>query len=88
MKRQLQERHVLNRLRFDALDAADVEEVVLVVVREMAFHLRGAHAAVGLRDIDDRQIEVRKDVDRHPGDRQDGGERQADHGDDDRDRPA
>ena len=48
------------RLRFDALDAVDVEEVVLVVVGDVALHLRRAHAAVRLRDVDHRQIEMGK----------------------------
>ena len=53
-------------LRLDVVDAADVEEVVLVVVGEQPFHLRRVHAAVGLADVDDRQVQVREDVDFHP----------------------
>ena len=52
-------------LRLDVMDAADVEEVVLVVEGEQPFHLRGVHAAVGLDDVDDRQVEVGEDVDLH-----------------------
>ena len=71
MERQLQQAGVLDRLRLDALDAVDVEEVVLVVVDEIPLHLRRAHAAVRLRDVDDRQIQIGKDVDAHPADGED-----------------
>ena len=42
-------------LRFDVLDAGDVEEVVLVVVGDEPFHLRRVHAAVRLGDVDHRR---------------------------------
>ena len=70
MKRQLQQAGVLDRLRLDALDAVDVEEVVLVVVDDVPLHLRRAHAAVRLRDVDDRQIEIRERCRRASGSRQ------------------
>ena len=47
------------------MNAADVQEVVLVVVSEKAFHLRRIHTAVGLADVDYRQIETREDVHFH-----------------------
>ena len=65
----------------DVVDAVDVEEVVLVVVGEQALHLRRVHAAVRLGDVDDRQIQVGKDVDRHPRHGQQAAERDGDHGD-------
>src|SRR5437899_11884512 len=39
MELELDERHALDRLAFDMLDAGDVEEVVLVVVGDEPFHL-------------------------------------------------
>jgi hypothetical protein len=68
MNRQRQQRRVLDRLRLDALDAVHVEEVVLVVVGEVAFHLRGAHPAVRLRDVDHRKVEIGKDIDARAAD--------------------
>jgi len=48
------------------LDAADVEEVVLVVVDDEPFHLGRIQAAIGLSDIENRDTEIRKDVAWHP----------------------
>ncbi len=50
---------------FDVMDAVDVEEVVLVVVGDQPFHLGRVHAAVGLGDVDDRQVQAGEDVDLH-----------------------
>src|SRR6266511_2353400 len=58
MERQLQQARVLNGFRLDTLDTVDVEEMVLVVIRDVPFHLRRAHAAVRLRHIDDGQIQI------------------------------
>ena len=66
MKVQLHQGHALHVPRLDVMDAADIEEVVLVVVGEEPFHLRRVHAAVGLADVDHRQIQAREDVDFHP----------------------
>ncbi len=66
MKEELDEADILNGSRFDVLNARDVEEVVFVIRNEEAFHLRRIHAAIRLCDVDHRQIEIRKDVHRHP----------------------
>ena len=47
------------------LDAGDVEEVVLVVVGQVAFHLQRVHAAIGLCDVDGRDAQGREDVTSH-----------------------
>ena len=65
MKLQLDERRALDRLRFDVLDAGDVEEVILVIVGEVTLHLRRVHAAVRLRDVDRGNAERRKNIARH-----------------------
>ena len=62
---QLDQPDVLNRLRFDVIDARDVEEVVLVVIRQKAFHLLRIHAAVRLGDVNHRRVEIGKNVDGH-----------------------
>src|SRR4051794_29507428 len=62
MKRQPQESSALDRLRLNALDSVDIEEVVLVVVGEEPFHLLWTHAAIGLSNINDWKIQIRKDV--------------------------
>src|SRR5262249_54277530 len=66
MKCELEQPDVLNRFRFHALDARDVEKVIFVVVDEIAFHLRWGHSSIRLRDVNHRQIKIRKNVDRHP----------------------
>ena len=47
------------------LDSGDVEKVILVVVGQVALHLRRIHAAIGLRDIDRRNAERREDIAGH-----------------------
>ena len=56
MKRELHQTNVLDGFRFHGLNPGDVQEVILVVVDEIAFHLRGRHAAEGLRHVDNRQV--------------------------------
>ena len=48
------------------MDTADVQEMVLVVVRQEAFHLRRIHTAIRLTYIDHRQIKLRENIDFHP----------------------
>ena len=55
----------LDVLRFDVVDAGDVEEVVFVVVGDQPFHLGRVDAAVGLGHVDHRQVEAGEDVDLH-----------------------
>ena len=73
---------------FDVMDAVDVEEVVLVVVGDQPFHLLRVHAAVGLADVDDRQVQGGEDVHLHPAEGQHAGEGDAGDQHHDRDRPA
>ena len=86
MKAKPQQSCTLNGLCLHALNAIDVQEVVLVVIRDKTFHLLWAHATVGLRDIDDRQVQSGKDVDARSQNRQDRREGYRRHDDDDRDR--
>ena len=79
MEEQLHQGHALDVPRLDVMDAVDVEEMIFVIVGEQPFHLRRVHAAVGLADVDDRQVEVGEDVDRHAVDRQAAGQRDRDH---------
>ena len=78
MKHQLHEGGALNALALHVIDARDVEEVILVVIGEVAFHLRGVHAAIGLRHIDRRVAHLRKDIDRHALQREHGAQRDRD----------
>ena len=66
MEEQLHHRHALDVPALDVMDARDVKKVILVIVGEQPLHLGWVHAAVGLGDVDDRQIQVGEDVDRHP----------------------
>jgi hypothetical protein len=52
-------------LRFDVFDPGDVEEMVLIIVCDLAFHLSGIDSAVRLSDVNDRDAKVRQDVTRH-----------------------
>ena len=65
MKLQLQQGSPLDGLRLHMLDARDVEEMVFVVIRQVAFHLRRVHAPVGLGDIDCRNAQRGEDVAGH-----------------------
>jgi hypothetical protein len=65
MEVQLHQRRALHVTRLDVMNSADIEEVVLVVVGEKPFHLRRVHAAIGLADVDHRQVEAGEDVDFH-----------------------
>src|SRR5262249_47883295 len=69
--------------RFDVIDAADVEEVVFEVVGDEPLHLLGAHAAVGLGDVDDGGVEVGEDVGRHAVDGDEAGQGHGEDADDD-----
>ena len=86
MEVQLHQRHALDVPRLDVVDAGDVEKVVLVIVGQVAFHLRRVHAAIGLGHVDHRQVEAGKDVDRHEHDCQQTGQRDGRHGNDHRNR--
>ena len=79
MKRQLEQAISLNGLIFDALDVVDVKEVILVVVDEVAFHLRRTHSAIRLRNVNHWKIQVREDIDAHPPNRQNGTEGDSDY---------
>ena len=80
MEHQLHERRALDAFTIHVVDAGDVEEVILVVVREVAFHLRGVHAAVGLRHVDGGVSDLRKDVGGHALDSEDGAQGDRDEG--------
>ena len=72
MKHQLHRARALDALALHVIDAGDVEEVILVVVSQVAFHLGRVHAAVRLRHIDGGIAHLREDVHRHAFDGQDG----------------
>ena len=81
MKHELHQGDALDVLRFNVFDASDVEEVILVVIREEAFHLRGIHAAIRLRHINSRITELWKNICRHAANRQSGCEHDREHSD-------
>ncbi len=88
MEGKAEESGSLNRLRLHALDSVDVQEVILVVIRDEPLHLLRTHASVWLRYVDDRQIEVGEDIDPGPHDGQNGRKRERHNKDENRDRPA
>ena len=65
VKLQLHQARALNGLGFHMLDAGDVQEMILVVVSEVALHLGRVHAAERLRDVDGGNAERWKDVAAH-----------------------
>lgn len=70
MKIEFHQGRSLYILAFDVMNAADIQEVVLVVVGEQTFHLCGVHAAIRLAHVNHRQIQTREDVHRHAFQRQ------------------
>src|SRR6266404_5218784 len=68
MKYQFQQSHVLNGFGFDGLNPRDVQEMIFVVVDEIPFHLRWRHPTKRLRYIDNRQVQIRKYINRHARD--------------------
>jgi hypothetical protein len=88
VEHQLHERNALDVLRLDVLDPSYVQEVVLVVVRQVAFHLRRIHPAEWLRDVDGGCPQLREDVHLHLLDGHQGCQCNRDDGDHDRDRPS
>jgi hypothetical protein len=85
VKHQLHQRRALNAFAFDVIDAGDVEEVILVVISAVAFHLRGVHAAERLRDVYRRVAHLRKDIHRHTLHREPGEQSQREQRDQHRD---
>ena len=79
MEVELGQGDALDVLRLDVVDAGDQQEQKFGVVGQVAFHLRGVHAAVRLDHVDDRHVHLGKDVDRHPLRRQNRGQHDADH---------
>ena len=65
MELQLEQRRALDGLRLHVLDAGDVEEVILVIISEVALHLRRVHAAVRLRHVNGGNAQRGEDVARH-----------------------
>jgi len=63
---------------FHVIDAGDVEEVILVVVSQISFHLLWVHPTVRLGDVDHRIADLRKYIDRHSLKRQHGSKRNRD----------
>ena len=70
------------------IDAGDVEEVILVVVSQVPFHLGRVHAAVRLRDVDGRIADLRQDIDRHALNREERTQGNRDEGYNHSERPA
>jgi len=68
MEDKLHERRALDAFALDVINAGDVQEVIFEVVGEVAFDLRRIHAAVGLRNINGRIANLRKNIDRHAPD--------------------
>src|SRR5207245_353652 len=67
---ELHQGYALHVLRFDVVDAVDVEEVIFVVVGDQTFHLSRVQAAVGLRNVDDGQVKAWENVYLHTAQRQ------------------
>ena len=79
VEEQLHQGDALDVAALDVVDAVDVEEVVFVVVGEQPLHLGRVHAAIRLGDVDDGQVQVGEDVDRHAVDGQAAAEGDGDH---------
>ena len=62
MELELHDGGALDGLRFHVLDARDVEEVVLVIIREVPLHLQGIHPAKRLGHVNGRDTQRGKNV--------------------------
>ena len=69
------------------LYAGDVEEVVLVVIGQVAFHLCGVHAAIGLSHVDGGNTHRGKNVARHLSQREKRRQHDGNNNHEDRERP-
>ena len=72
MEGKPQQGRTLNRLSLDAFDSVDIEEMVFVVIRDKALHLLRTHTPIRLRNVDDREIQIREDIHARPQDGQNG----------------
>ena len=70
MERELQQSIALDRLVLDTLNAVDVKKMIFVIEDQVAFHLRRAHSAVRLSNVDYREVQIREDVRAHAEDGQ------------------
>src|SRR6266702_913087 len=57
---EFDDRRALDGLGFDVLDAGDVEEMILVVIGEITFHLGRVHSAVRLRHVNRGNAQARE----------------------------
>ena len=65
VKLEFHQGRALDGLRLYVLDAGDVEEVIFVVVGDVALHLGGVHAAEGLGNVDGGDAEWGERIARH-----------------------
>ena len=70
------------------LDPRKVKEVILVIISEIALHLRRVHAAKRLGHIDRRNPQRRENITRHLSQGQHGAQNEANDGHHDRERAA
>src|SRR5262249_56095714 len=73
---ELHHGHALDGLRLDVVQAVDVDRVAFDVGGDLALHVGGVEAAVGLGDVDHRQVEGGEDVHRHAHQGQDAADQQ------------
>ena len=88
MKLKLEQSCALDRAGLHVLDSGEVQEVVLVEVGEVTFHLGGVHAPVRLSDVEGGDAKRGKDVLRHLLNREPSAEQERDHQHDDGDGPS
>src|SRR5579885_1444691 len=82
MKDEFHKTGSLNALRFDVLDACDIQKMILIIIDEIAFHLSGRHTTIWLSNINHRQIEIREDVYLHARKGKNSGQSNGNHSDD------
>ena len=70
MKVEFDQADVLDGFRFDVLNARDVEEMVFIIRDEVPLHLGRIHPTIGLRYVNHRKLEIRKNIHWHTHERE------------------
>ena len=86
IERQFDQRRPLYTLRFHMLYARNIQQMILIIVGDEAFHLLRIKPAIGLCDVHRRRAKIGKNIDTRPLHRKPGGQNNRQHRNHNRDR--